>query len=87
VQKPKAEVNPIIPAVEWKKLSTKEILDSVDIATRVLRERSLTSEEKKYACSLAKDFIEIGLDPEEEEEEYSAVREAALRARGVRLLP
>ncbi|MBS7632780.1 hypothetical protein KEJ15_04050 [Candidatus Bathyarchaeota archaeon] len=85
-QKTRAESNSIVTAAQWRTLSTKEILDSVDIATRVLKDRTLTSEEKRFAGELAKDLVEISLDPEEEEEEYERVRERASRVRAERLL-
>ena len=85
-QKTRAKVNPIVTAAEWRELSTKEILDSIDIATRVLKDRTLTSEEKRYAGELAKGLMEISLDPEQEEEEYERVREKASRVRAERLL-
>lgn len=85
-QKTRAKGNPIITAAEWRELSTKEILDSIDIATRVVKDRTLTSTEKRFAGELAKDFMEISLDPEQEEEEYEGVRERASRARAERLL-
>jgi len=81
-----AEVNSIVTAAQWRAFSTKEILDSVDIATRVLKDRTLTSEEKRFAGELAKDLVEISLDPEQEEEEYERVRERASSVRAERLL-
>jgi len=49
----------IIPAIEWKEMSSREILNSVEIAIRVLRERKLNDDEKKYVIELVKDFIDI----------------------------
>jgi replication fork clamp-binding protein CrfC len=84
--------NPIIPAVDWRKLSNMDILGSIEVALRVLRERKLSAEEKKYAATLAKDLIDVASDPIEgnpdrEEEEYEEVRRRARAVRGPKLFP
>jgi hypothetical protein len=84
--------NPIIPAVDWRKLSSMDILGSIEVALRVLRERKLTAEEKKYAATIAKDLIDIASDPpggspEREEEEYEEVRRRARAISGPKLFP
>jgi hypothetical protein len=84
--------NPIIPAVDWRKLSSMDVLGSIEVALRVLRERKLTAEEKKYAATIAKDLIDIASDPPEgnpdrEEEEYEEVRRRARAVRGPKLFP
>jgi len=61
--------NPIVPAKEWRTMESREILESMEVAIRVLKERKLSNEEKKYASALAKDLVDIAMDPPEDYEE------------------
>jgi hypothetical protein len=86
-QKP-AKANPIIPAVDWSRMSNSEILTSIEVAARVLKERRLEKEEKRLAGLVAKDLVDIAMDPPQvEEEEYEEVRRRARLAKGEKLLP
>jgi signal transduction histidine kinase len=49
----------IVPAEEWRKMTNEEVLQSIDVATRTLKGRTLTKDEKKYAAELSKDLINI----------------------------
>jgi hypothetical protein len=85
------EANPIVPAEEWRRLSTPDLLSSLEVGVSVLRGRGLTPEEKRRALAVAKDLIDVGSDPSPEEEreeaEYEEARRRALRAPGPKLLP
>ena len=48
----------IIPAAEWKGLNALEILQSIEVATRVLKERPLADDERKYAFHVAKCLVD-----------------------------
>jgi hypothetical protein len=50
---------PIVPAEEWRRMTNEEVLESIDVATRILRDRTLTKDEKKYAAELSKDLINL----------------------------
>jgi hypothetical protein len=56
---PSKHSKPLVPAEEWRKMTNEEVLKSVEVATRVLRGRTLTKEEKKYAAELSKDLINL----------------------------
>jgi len=77
-----------VPAKEWREMSSDEILNSIDVAVRVLAGRKLDAGQKKFANELAKDLIDIALDPPEgdAEEEYERVRERAKLVRGPKLV-
>jgi hypothetical protein len=86
-QKP-AKANPIIPAVDWSRMSNSEILTSIEVAARVLKERRLEKEEKRLASLVAKDLVDIAMDPPQvEEAEYEEIRRRAGLAKGEKLLP
>jgi len=57
----------IIPYKEWKKFENAEILANIEVSIRVLRERELTSEERRHAGELAKDLIDLAIRGEETE--------------------
>jgi hypothetical protein len=48
----------IIPAAEWEGLSALEILQSIEVATRVLRGRPLADDERRYAFYVAKCLVD-----------------------------
>jgi signal transduction histidine kinase len=50
---------PIVPAEEWRRMTNEEVLESIDVATRILRGRTLTKDEKRYAAELSKDLINL----------------------------
>jgi signal transduction histidine kinase len=50
---------PIVPAEEWRRMTNEEVLESIDVATRILRGRTLTKDEKKYVAELSKDLINV----------------------------
>jgi len=81
----------VVPAEEWRKLPTPDLLSSLEVGVSVLGGRGLTPEEKRRALDIAKDLIDIGSDPtpevEREEAEYEEARRRALRAPGPKLLP
>jgi hypothetical protein len=56
---PSKHSKPIVSAEEWRKMTNEEVLESVEVATRVLRGRRLTKDEKKYAAELSKDLINL----------------------------
>ena len=77
--------SPRVPAREWREMENREILASIEAGIRVLRGRTLGPSEKRYAADLAKDLIDIAMDPpapEIEEEEYEEVLHRARYARG-----
>jgi hypothetical protein len=62
------QMNPqgaIVPSREWDKMSSTEILQSVEVATRVLGGRKLDKDEKKYAGEIAKVLVDMAMDPPE----------------------
>jgi len=59
--------DPLIPAKEWREMSTSDILGSIEVATRILKTRKLTKEEKKLASEIAKDLIDLTMNLPEKE--------------------
>ena len=55
----------LIPASEWRKMDNREILGSVEIAIRVLKDRVLDPNDKRHAGELAKDLIDLAIGREE----------------------
>jgi len=49
----------IVPAEEWRKMTNEFILKSVEIATRILKGRTLTEDEKRFAAELSKYLISL----------------------------
>lgn len=49
----------IVPAKEWRKMTNEEILKSVEIATRILKDRTLAKEEKRYVAEISKAMINL----------------------------
>jgi hypothetical protein len=48
-----------IPAIVWREKENIAILESVEVAVRVLKGRRLTEAQKTYALDLAIDLIEL----------------------------
>jgi len=49
----------MITCDRWRELSTLEIMQSVELALRVLRERELSKEDVKFLLSLASEMGEV----------------------------
>jgi len=49
----------IIPAKEWRKLRTSEILESIDIALKVLEDKKFISIDILHGLHLILDFVRI----------------------------
>jgi hypothetical protein len=48
-----------IPAIVWREKENAAILESLEVAVRVLKGRRLTEAQKTYALDLAIDLIEL----------------------------
>jgi len=48
-----------IYASEWREMNTEAILQSIEIAVRVLRERDLTNEHRRFIVELTKELVDL----------------------------
>jgi len=49
----------MITAKEWREMETAEILQSLDIATDILSNRSLTNKEEGYLLFIIKNLLDV----------------------------
>jgi len=49
----------IVPAKKWREMETIEILQSIEIAARVLKDRSWSNEELKYLALIISDLAQL----------------------------
>lgn len=51
----------LILASEWRRMDNREILGSVEIAIRVLKDRVLGPSDKRHAIVLARDLLDLAI--------------------------
>lgn len=52
----------MIPASTWRKMKTDEILESLEIASRILEHRNLTGEQAETLLTIIGELLQIACD-------------------------